>query len=93
VVGINLNAPQRVITAAVEQLVRQWKDKRGIGERCRRDDKLEEYLAVWDLREGWAGRQYDGSRERTLRQIAGQLGIPLSTAANRYRAAFRLIVG
>jgi hypothetical protein len=93
VVGINLNAPQRVITAAVEQLVRQWKDERGIGERRRRDDKLEDYLVAWDLREGWSGHQYDGSRERSLREIAGQLGIPLSTAANRYRAAFRLIVG
>jgi hypothetical protein len=39
------------------------------------------------------GAQYDGSQEHTLRQIAQERGIPLSTAANRYRSAFRLIVG
>ena len=93
VVGINGDAPQRVVVQAVEQLVRGWKEERNIPERRRRDDKLEDYLAVWDLREGWAGDRYHGDQEKTLRQIAEQLAVPLSTVANRYRSAFRLIVG
>jgi len=93
VVGINIQAPQRVILEALEHLVRQWKQQQAIPEKRRRDDKLEEYLKVWDMREGWAGDYYDGSQEQTLRQIARQLGIPLSTAANRYCSAFRLIFG
>src|SRR6202040_1897099 len=62
-------------------------------EKRRRDDKLDEFLAVWDLREGWAGDHYDGSQEQTLRQISRHRAIPLSTVENRYRSAFRLIVG
>jgi hypothetical protein len=93
VVGVNVQAPQRVILEALKELVRQWKQQEAIPEKRRRDDKLDQYLAVWDLREGWAGDGYDGSQEHTLRQIARQLGIPLSTAANRYRSAFRLIIG
>jgi hypothetical protein len=93
IVGVNVRAPQRVIAQAVEELVRRWKQERGIPETRRRDDKLDEYLSVWDLREGWAGDHYDGGREKTLREAAAQLGISLSTASNRYQSAFRLIVG
>jgi hypothetical protein len=93
VIGVNVSAPQRVITEAMERLTRQWKDQLDIGERRRRDDKLDEYLAVWDLREGWRIDRYDGSQERTLREIAQELKVAVSTAANRYRSGFRLIVG
>jgi hypothetical protein len=93
VVGVNLQAPQRVIGQAVEEMVRQWKEEQGIPERRRRDDKLEEYLAVWDKREGWVGDHYDVDREQTLRQIAQELTMSLSTVANQYRSAFRLVVG
>jgi len=93
IVGVNVQAPQRVILEAVEHLVRHWKQQEEIPEKRRRDDKLDEYLAVWDLREGWAVDHYDGSQEQTLRQIARQHNLPLSTVANRYRSAFRLIVG
>jgi hypothetical protein len=93
VVSVNINAPQRVVVQAVEELVRQWKEEAGIPERRRRDDKLEDYLTVWDLREGWATDHYDSAREKTLRQIAKQLQVSISTVANRYRSAFRLIIG
>lgn len=92
-VGVNINAPQRVIAEALEQMVRRWKEEQGLSERRRRDDKLDDYLAAWDLREGWVTDHYDGTREQTLRQIARQQRVPLSTVANRYKAAFRLIVG
>jgi hypothetical protein len=93
VVSVNINAPLRIITEAVEKMVRQWKEQEGITERRRRDDKLDDYLAAWDRREGWVTDHYDCRREQTLREIAQQLYIPLSTAANRYRSAFRQIVG
>jgi hypothetical protein len=93
VVGVNVHAPLRAITEAVETMARQWKEGAGIAERRRREDKLDDYLAAWDLREGWAGDRYDGSREQTLCEIAQRLQVPLSTAANRYRSAFGLIVG
>jgi hypothetical protein len=93
VVGINVNAPLRVVVEAIEQLVRQWKDESEITQRRRRDDKLEDYLTVWDLREGWTIDHYGSVRERTFLQIAQQLGVSISTVANRYRSAFRLIFG
>jgi hypothetical protein len=92
-VSVNIGAPQRIITQALEQFTRQWKEQQGISERRRRDDKLNDYLAVWDLREGWLSDHYDASRARTLREIGQELRVPVSTAANRYRSAFRLIVG
>jgi hypothetical protein len=91
--GINVHAPLRAIAEGVEALVGSWKAQQGIGERRRRDDKLDDYLAVWDRREGWVGDHYDLTKELTLREISQQLRIPLPTAANRYRSAFRLIVG
>src|SRR5262249_12381335 len=79
VVGINVNAPERVIVKALEDQIKKWKQERNLSERRRRDDKLEEYLTVWDLREGWSGDHYDLGLERTLKQIALDQGIPLST--------------
>ena len=93
VVGVNIDAPQRTITQAMEQFTRRWKEQQGIPERRRRDDKLDDYLVMWDLREGWQGDHYDSGHERTLREIAREARVPFSTAANRYRSAFRLIVG
>ena len=91
--GINVHAPQRIIIREVNELMRQWKQQRGIREKRRRDDKPEKYLEVWDLREGWTGDHYDIEREKTLADVARQLRISLPTASNCYKSAFRLIVG
>lgn len=93
VVSINLQAPQRAITKAIVQLVGEWKEERGIPEHRRRDDKLEEYLRVWDLREGWADGNYDPSREKTFKVIAHETATPLSTVISRYRTAFHYLSG
>jgi hypothetical protein len=93
VLSINLQMPQRAINEAVEQLVRQWKQDRGISERRRRDDSLDDYLAVWDLREGWLDGEYVGAREKTFQTISQEIGIPIATATTRYRSAFRNISG
>ncbi len=92
-VSINVNAPLRTILEAIEEQVRQWKTQLGISEHRRRDDKLAEYLRIWDAREGWVGDRYDVRQEKTLRKIAGELGMPLSTTANQYRSAFRYLTG
>jgi hypothetical protein len=87
IIALNLRAPQRSIARAVEGLVREWKGKRKIGERRRRDEALGEYLRVWDLREGWAGDHY------VVANIAEVPSKPVSTVATRYRSAFHLISG
>lgn len=93
IVSINLQAPQRAIAEAIENLVRRWKQEQGITETRRRDDKLDEYLTVWDLREGWADGAYDGTREKQFHEIAEQLRVPLPTIQSRYKAAFKMLTG
>lgn len=93
ILGINIHAPIRHVTDAVEDLVKKWKSEKGIPEQRRRDDKLKDYLAVWDLREGWSGDRYNSRSEQNFREIAKKLHISDSTALNRYRSAFRFIVG
>lgn len=92
-ISINLQAPQRAILEAVEAYVRQEKERLGVPEQRRREHALPDYLIAWDLREGWTGACYDGTRERTLREIASSLGVPIETIRNRYNSAFRLITG
>jgi len=58
-----------------------------------RSEKLAEYIKVWDLREGWVDGGYDRSRERTLREIAQELGKNLYTTRNHYCSAFEMIFG
>jgi hypothetical protein len=93
VLSINLQMPQRAISDAVERLVRKWKEDREITEHRRRDDSLNDYLAVWDLREGWLNGEYAGAREKTFQAISRELRISASTATGRYRSAFRHISG
>lgn len=90
---IHMGASQRTITRDVEEQVRRWKERRGIGERRVHTSNLAKYLEVWDLREGWTGRGYDRREERTLAEIAQRLGISVSTVASRYRSAFQMITG
>jgi hypothetical protein len=93
IISINLQASQRAINEAVETLVRRWKLERGITETRRRDDKLEEYPAVWDLREGWSGGRYEGTQEKQFHEIAAQLRPAMPTVVNRYRTAFQYLTG
>jgi hypothetical protein len=93
VISINLQMPQRAIGEAVDNLVRQWKEERGIAEHRRRDDKLEEYLLAWDRREGWCNGGYDGALEQTFQQIAEETRSPISTVISRYQKAFYYLSG
>lgn len=93
ILGINVQAPLRTILEAVEAKVNEWKTQLGITEHRRRDDKLPDYLQVWDLREGWTGDGYDRTKEKAFTEISRELGESAPTVVNRYRAAFRYISG
>ena len=93
IVSINPAASGRQITEAVSDLLKQWKNQRGLEEKRDRSDKYPDYLRAWDLREGWTGKAYDISREKKLREVAAELGLDRSTVNNQYRSAFEMIIG
>lgn len=92
-VSINPAASERKIGEAVDQLLKKWKKERDLDERRERTDKYEEYLQVWDLREGWRDGVYDRGAENTLIEIAQVTKRPISTLSNQYCRAFELIIG
>lgn len=93
IIEVNVNAPMKTILEALEQQVKVWKGQAGITEHRRRDEKLPEYLRVWDLREGWKGDHYDIRKEKTFEEIAHELHEPFPTITNRYKSAFRYLIG
>ena len=93
IVSVNPAASGRQITEAVSELVKHWKDQRGLEEKRDRSDKYPDYLRVWDLREGWTGSAYDLSREKKLKDVAIELEMKLSTVGKHYRSAFEMIIG
>jgi hypothetical protein len=93
IVSINPLAPGRSAASAVQEIIRNYKAEHKLPEQRRREDKFDDYLKIWDLREGWTGAGYDVSREMRLKEIAGELRRSISTVQNRYRSAFRNIVG
>jgi hypothetical protein len=74
-------------------LLKDWKQERGLSERRDRAEKYDDYLRVWDLREGWIGGRYDRGRELRLRDVAERLGLRIQTVHSHYSSAFALIVG
>jgi hypothetical protein len=91
---VHLGASQNSILRDTGEQVRRWKKRRGLGSPKVQAEKIDLYLKVWDLREGWTGAGYDRARERTFANITKTLGIgPISKVVSRYRAAFRLISG
>jgi hypothetical protein len=91
--SINIEASERAILEAVRDYVQAEKNRRGIKETRRREDRLPEYLAVWDQREGWSNGRYDVGRAKLLREITSTSSTSIETIRNQYTAAFRLIVG
>jgi hypothetical protein len=91
---VHLQSSQRSIIRDMEDQVRFWKKKRNLGNRKVHPDKYKDYLAVWDLREGWTGSGYDRSKELTFAEVARRLHEgSISSTANRYKSAFQMIVG
>jgi hypothetical protein len=87
----SLDAPLRGVHEDIEKIVKTW-GTRG-PEKRRTGGKVEDYLKVWDLREGWAGGKYDAAEEKRLKDVAISVGVELPTVQARYKSAFRLITG
>lgn len=90
---INPHAPVSAITEAVTSVVQQVQQERNIPGTRNRENCLPDYLAVWDLREGWNGSTYEVDWKQSIASIASEFGISTSTAHNRYRSAFEQIIG
>jgi len=93
IVSINLGVSDRQITQDLKPLLARWRAQRNIEVGRDRSDNFADYLRVWDLREGWSGGVYRSADEKTLRNVAEELGIEPTTASSRYRSAFQLITG
>jgi hypothetical protein len=92
-VGVIPAAARDAIEQAIGELVAQSRARLGLSETRRRDNPLPDYLAVWDLREGWVGDGYDCAHEQTLTTIPDVLKDDVRTVQNRYRRAFYFLVG
>ena len=93
IIGINLFAPQRAIVAAIKSFVKAKKTELDIPEQRRRFEKMEEYLKVWDLREGWVKDHYEIDAELGFASISRNRSDPERTVANNYYSAFEMISG
>jgi hypothetical protein len=91
--SINLHAADRTILHAIRGQLRIWRRQFNVRSPRRHDALLDDYLRVWDMREGWTGSTYDTRQEMRFREISTSLHVPLRTIANRFASAFQLIVG
>ena len=91
--SIHVGASQNAFLADAKRQFKIWSAKRGVRAAKVQLAKVEGYLRIWDLREGWTGGGYERGRERRIREIAGELKKPLSTVLTGYKAAFGYIAG
>ena len=92
-VSINPAASGRQINESVNALLKDWKGERDLGEQRNRSEKYEEYLRVWDLREGWADGLYAPNSEHTFKELSAELRMSIATINHHYRNAFEIIFG
>ena len=91
---ISPEASEKGVMDAVRQMLPHLKSQpENAGKRRLSEAQLDEYLQVWDLREGWVNGRYDWSCTKRYREIALEINTPEGTVKNRYRAAFRYITG
>jgi hypothetical protein len=90
---VHLGASGRAITRDMEDQARRWQKLRGVVTSKVQTAKSSEYLAVWDLREGWTGSGYDRAREVTFVALGKRLKRKISTVVSQYRCAFEMIIG
>lgn len=89
-------APQSTVKqfqADAKAVLERFQEQRKLHPGRTRADRYEDYLRIWDMREGWCHGQYQSEREMTLSQIASQTGDSIKTIHNRYRSSFELITG
>lgn len=92
-VSINPAASGRQTKEALNSLSKTWKEERGLEETRNRSKKHEEYLEIWNLREGWHKGMYDRTRENTFIKIAQERKKSIQTVHTQYKQAFELITG
>lgn len=92
-VAVNPAASQTQIVNALKQELADWKRERQLPDRRDRSDRYHEYLRAWDLREGWRAGTYHRPEEKTLKETAKELALPLQTVHNHYASAFQLVIG
>jgi hypothetical protein len=85
--------PTADLLADVKDVVADLKSQYGVPEKRRRADKWGEYLDVWDRREGWVVRGYDGKMEMRIHDIAAELRLAAPTVQSHHKTAFKLITG
>lgn len=90
---IDPNASTRVISAAVNRIMRLWKRRNNVSEQRLQLKSFDEALTVWDRREGWTGAGYDLSRVENNSRIAQSLSKSRSTLVSRHATAFSWIIG
>jgi hypothetical protein len=94
VLAISPVGSEKGVMDAVRLVLQRLKTQFNIPDQRRISEaQLDEYLEVWDLREGWVDGRYDWSRTKRFQDVASATSNPLGTVKNRYRAAFRYITG
>ncbi len=93
IVSINPVSSEKKIHEALDRLLAEWKEKKGLSAQRDRSDKFGSYIEVWDRREGWTGSGYDRGRELPLKKIAQEIKRPIPTVADQYLRAFQLVTG
>ena len=93
IVCLSPTASVRQLQADISSAVESFRSRRSISPQRNREDRYEDYLRVWDLREGWVSGEYRADHEHRFEQIATELQESISTVHNRYRSAFELITG
>lgn len=93
IVSFNPRSPNRAILKDFEQYISGVKREHRVVETRRRFGKIDEYLHVWDQREGWKGSGYDFLKGQRLTEIAKTKKRALRTISDQYRSAFEVITG
>jgi hypothetical protein len=93
IVSVNPASSARQVKDALDSLLKSWKAERGLSDQRDRSEKHEQYLDIWDQREGWYQGFYHRTRERSLKEIAQEKRLPIQTVHSQYKRAFELITG
>lgn len=92
-VKIRPRASDESISSAIRDIAQRFRRENDIQLSRLRVDRFDDYLKVWDLREGWNNGTYDRSNEHSLSAVAKLVSRPRQTVMDQYRSAFKLIVG
>lgn len=93
IVAIDPFASEQKIVVALKELLDRCRQAAHIPNTRDRSNRFEEYLAVFDQREGWQNGKYNPESEQGFEEIARTTKKSLGTLGHQYGRAFELIVG